>query len=215
MTTSPMKMQLVLEQHTEDPEILADFYAAAANHLRRSASSGVEVAQYTSLEREVRLQIFKAQVSQGAFGQAARYANEHNFLPPGGWTAFAREWVRAKLEKFPWEALDAACEYGLTDLAHEVARIEGERILSSKQDVTRALEIARRELAYDSDFRRRAALRAFTQYIASRNFGSLPGLVVEFREAFSDVEIETADFLDRAEKERQNRRYARSKLGKG
>lgn len=207
------EIEAIVRTHTNDPRILADFYAAAANHARRDASSGVALAEYLRLEREVRLGIFKAQVKQGAFGHAAKYAKEHGLLPPGGWTAFASEWCEAKLEEFPYEALDVAREYGLADLAHEAARKEGERILASKQDVTRALEIARRELAYDSDYRRRAARRAFAQYIDSRSFGSLPGLVVEFRDAFSEVEVAAADFLDRAEKERNERRYAKLKSG--
>lgn len=209
--TTMAEIEAVVKAHTDSDEILAGFYEACAQQAWRGTPSGMLPEEYLRLASDARLRIFKRQLESENFANAAQYAEEHDFRPPGGWTAFATQWVQATIADRPWEALNVARRYNLGDLAHEAARKEGKRILaSSGHDVARALEIAKRELHYDTDFRKRAARRAFAQCIVSGNFFcSLPGLVAEFREAFSEAEVAAADFLGRAEKERQDQRSAR------
>lgn len=186
----------LLKEYTDDPETLAEFYEAAG--------LVVEAAQ------ERRKQ-FLVLVGEKQFKNALAYAKKHSVLSAKEEVDFVCDWCEAVLEKQPWEALETAREYGLVGITFRAAMKRSEDILASKQDVGPALDIARRERAGDADYRRRAARRAFGDYIRRRDFSVLARLVAEFREFFTDEEAELAEFLAQAHEECQAKRWARLK----
>lgn len=202
------ELLIILRNHTDDAETLAEFFEAVAEN----EIDATTVTALRLLETAERTKVFTKLWRERNYRNALNYARARNLYAEKFLQGhFAREWCEAVLKERPWEALEVAREFNLPELAHRAAVKRSEDILASRQDVEPALEIARHERADDEDYKRRAARHAYRHHIHLRNFSSLPRLVAEFRPFFSDIEADLAEFLARAAKTREDRRYAHLK----
>lgn len=183
----PAAMGEVLENCTDDPEILAEFYEAAG--MKEKA-------------KEQRLKKLKQLLAENQYEAALNYG--HGLLSTDELYDIARKWCEDILEERPWEALEVALRYGFKELAHKAAIRRSEDILASRgHDIDPALEIARKERKNDKDYCKRASHEAFGRFINSRNFYRLPGLVTEFRCFFNEEEVALAKKLANTEERRK------------
>ncbi|MBI2054563.1 MAG: hypothetical protein HYT39_00475 [Candidatus Sungbacteria bacterium] len=198
--TSRLELEKVFRHCTTDPELMAGFYEAAG------------VPALAHVERK---KVLKAMIAKQDFAGAVHYHQAHNVLSfPEFRDLLVRQYRWWLGKKQPFTALEVAREHNLTELAREAAVIWGEEILRGKgHSLDALLKIARCELADDKRFQKRAARLVFRYWVRSpQHHGSLPRLVSEFRPYFSDVEADLAEFLADAEKDRNERRYARPKV---
>jgi len=188
MSTTQQLYEL-LKTHTRDTETLALF---------------LEFSGDAEAARKERLAHLQELTEHGAYGNALGYAGEFNLLSMAERAEIARKLAEKELaDKRPWEALRLARQYNLPEITQQAALQRSEDILSHPGcDVGPALEIARQERASDEDYRQRAVRHAYSHYIQTGNFSSLENLVSEFRSYFTELEIELAERLQKADQER-------------
>lgn len=191
----------VLRANTADLEILVEFYESAGEQEKARA-----------MRREKILALIAGKDYE-LFGGVIAYHQAHNLLTAAEFHQVVREYCQHLMEKRPWDALTVAREYHLLDLEKEAALKRSEDILASPgNDISPALEIARKERAGDEDYCKRAARCAFQRFIQRRNFSSLPGLVKEFPSVFSKEETELAEMLAEMSRKQLEERNAQARL---